>query len=87
MAGWEMDSDAGRRRMAVDEAFLASPHQWPGEWCAVKYQPWVTELPRQFGLVHKDDPLTVIQRLLPFGTGDVTHYPSLQELVKVWSID
>lgn len=83
-----VDTEIQRRqeRMDADLMKISDARTWPRfPTLPVKTQPWVTEeagTPR-FGYIHFEDRVTVMDD----SGRDGTTYDSIEELVKVWSVD
>lgn len=76
-----MDETYRKRRMAQDKAMIQSPHKWPDFVLHMKTQPWVEK--REFGTIEETDLLAVHIK----DGMETRHYPSLDSLVSVWSVD
>jgi len=75
-------------RMTSDRAFFTDYSRWPygGGSCAVKEQPWVRAAGRRYGRVYQSDFEKGCWTVHPDGEPP-EDFPSLEELVKVWSVD
>lgn len=82
------DTDIGKRRMAQDAAFIGDPSRWPMTGlCRLKEQPWVKANGRRFGAITRLDVRNGDWLVLVDGTDDFEEFDSLDELVRVWSVD
>jgi hypothetical protein len=72
--GYEAD------RMKEDAAKIQDIPSWPGPVLHMKSQPWIER--KCFGVMYSDDLLMVLEaEIIPH------YYTSIEELVKVWSVD
>lgn len=69
-------------RMKEDIEFITSPGQWPGSVICLKTQPWIEE--RRFGLMSEPEGS---KYSVVVNDGSIEYFSSVEELVKVWSID
>jgi hypothetical protein len=75
-----------QERMAYDRTFLTDHTRWPGSSCCVKEQPWVKANGRRYGVIYLDD--FQRNRWIVHPDGETPEvFTSLEELVKVWSVD
>lgn len=80
------------RRMAQDLAFFRDFNRWPGiaddgdRSCAVKEQPWIKANGRRYGFAYESDFAAGRWIIHPEGEKPEM-FASLEELVKIWSVD
>lgn len=77
------DTPQAQHRMRVDAERIGSPDRWPCyPMLCLKTQPWVQ--PMRFADVFVGAPLTIIGK---HGQPTGETFESVEEMVKVWSVD
>lgn len=78
-----------QKLMAEDAKVLRHPNRWTSDRLGLKKQPWLTEDGKnsEFGRILASNPLVVDVITSYNGHTGPFSYGSVEELVKVWSLD
>lgn len=83
------ETEHGKKRMAEDAEMIRNPDRWPNFGALhLKEQPWVKSSERRFGtigLFNVNDREWKV--MIKDTNGETETFSSVEEMVKVWSVD